>query len=400
MSFRTALSGINAATTNLGVISNNIANVNSVGFKGSRAEFVDLVGTLQTRNATSTTGRGTQLSTINQSFTQGNITSTGNSLDLAVSGNGFFTVEDNGTRLYTRNGVFHTDKDGFVVNSSGHRLQAFQIDPAGNVTATVDDLVISQADNPPRASGKLDVGVNLDASDAVPGVPFNLTDPLSFNSSTSATIFDSLGSEHIATLFFAKTAANQWDMHFALDGATVGGANALQFDTTGALISPAGGQVALSFTPPGAALQNLTVDLNASTQFGSAFSVNSLAQDGFATGRLTGVDVSREGIVQARYSNGQTTGIGQVVMAAFADTQALEQAGQSEWVETAASGPALIGAPSTATLGEVLAGSLEEANVDITEMLVELITAQRNFQANAKTIETTDAMTQSILGIR
>lgn len=400
MSYEIALTGINAAEQDLAVISNNIANVNSAGFKRARAEFSALVGASQEGASSSDAGRGTQLSSITQIFDQGNIITTNGALDIALNGGGFFTLSDAGAPVYSRNGQFHVDKDGFVVNASGDRLQAFQPDTTGTVTSTVDDLLISTADSAPLASTEVTVSLNLDANDVPTGLPFDLNDPLTYNSSTSLTIFDSLGVEHTATLYFVNSAPGQWDSYTAIDGVQIGGATALQFDGAGILTLPAPGTITVPYTPAnGAAAQSIDFDLSTSTQFGSGFNVNELSQNGYTTGRLVGIDVSSDGLVQARYTNGQIAIQGQLALANFANPLALSEVGNTNWAETSDSGPALIGAPGTASLGLLISGALEESNVDLTEMLVELINAQRNFQANAKTIETSDAVTETVINL-
>lgn len=400
MSYEIALTGINAAEQDLAVISNNIANVNSTGFKRARAEFSALVGAGQQGAGQVSAGRGTQLSSITQVFDQGNIVTTEGALDIAINGGGFFTLSDGGAPIYSRNGQFHVDKDGFVVNANNNRLQAFQTDSTGVVTSTVSDLFISTADSAPQATTEVTVGLNLDANETPPGLPFDLNEPLTYNSSTSLTIFDSLGVEHTAVLYFVNTAAGQWDTYTAVDGALIGGPTATQFGGTGALTVPAAGTINITYTPPnGAAAQSIDFDLSTSTQFGSGFNVNQLSQDGFTTGRLVGIDVSADGLVQARYTNGQIAIQGQLALAKFANPLALSEVGNTNWAETAGSGPPLIGAPGTASLGLLISGALEDSNVDLTEMLVELINAQRNFQANAKTIETSDAVTETVINL-
>ena len=400
MSYEIALTGINAAEQDLAVISNNIANVNSTGFKRARAEFSALVGAGQEGAGKVTAGRGTQLSAITQVFEQGNIVTTDGALDIAVNGGGFFTLSDGGAPIYSRNGQFHVDKDGYVVNANGDRLQAFQPDATGTLTSTVADLRITTADSAPQSTSAVTVGLNLDANETPPGLPFDLNDPLTYNSSTSLTIFDSLGVEHTAALYFVNTGPGQWDTYTAIDGTQIGGATATQFDGAGVLTLPALGTITVPYTPPnGAAAQSIDFNLSASTQFGSGFNVNELSQNGFTTGRLVGIDVSGDGLVQARYTNGQIAIQGQVALANFANPLDLSEVGNTNWAETAGSGPPLIGAPGTASLGLLISGALEDSNVDLTEMLVELINAQRNFQANAKTIETSDAVTETVINL-
>lgn len=401
MSFKVALSGINSATADLDVISNNLANLSTTGYKVSRAEFASLVGAAQTSAEGVVQGRGAELAAVSRSFAQGNVETTGNNLDIAIEGNGFLIMSDAGALNYSRNGSLIVDKDGFVVNAAGHRVQAFQPDPSGGISSNLGDLTISTADSAPQATGQVNMGANLDAGDAIIASAFNITDVTTYNSTASATIYDSLGVEHVVSTFFTKTASNAWNLHVALDGAVVSTNNPMAFSTGGALTTPASGQFSFSLTPGGgAATQNVVLDLNQTTQFGSPFSINTLQSDGFTTGRLVDVSVGSDGVVLARYSNGQSSAQGQVALANFSNLQGLAEGGFGSWIETQDSGAPLIGAAGTASLGLLQSGALESSNVDVTEMLVNLITAQRNFQANAKTIETTDSLTQTIINIR
>jgi flagellar hook protein FlgE len=232
---------------------------------------------------------------------------------------------------------------------------------------------------------------------------FDPNDPNSFNQATSLTLFDSLGATHTGTMYFVKTAtANQWETRLHIDGAAVGGAQTLQYSNTGLLTAPVGGQVPFPAYVPstGAAAMTVNVDLSQSTQFGGNFSVNSVSQDGFTTGRLIGIDIDETGIVQARFTNGNSQPLGQVAIANFANPQGLQQLGNTQWAETFSSGQALRGQAGNSGFGLVQSGALEGANVDVTEQLVQMITAQRNFQANAQMISTADQITQTIINMR
>ncbi len=407
MPFRTALSGLNASATELRVIGHNVANAGTVGFKKSRTEFADIYPISSLGTAADAVGSGVKVAAVAQQFTQGILNFTGNALDLGINGNGFFVLSDSGTRLYSRAGQFRTDNAGYVVNSAGHRLQVYQADSSGNITGAIGDLYLDPSDIAPSATTAIDVGVNLDASQSVPSAAFDPTDATSYNHSTSLTIYDSLGSSHLATIYFRKTAANTWDVYLYIDGAaaTLGSATRqLNFQSDGSLDTS--GNSALAFTHAltnGAANLSLTLDFNSATpitQYGSGFSVNNLVQDGYTSGRLRGIDVAESGIVQARYTNGQNRTLGQVVLADFNNPQGLRQLGDTTWAESADSGAALIGTPGTSSLGLVQGGALEGSNVDLTEQLVNMITAQRNFQANAQVITTADAITQTIINIR
>jgi flagellar hook protein FlgE len=425
MPFRIALSGLNAAATDLRVIGNNVANVGTTGFKESRTEFSDVVPASNLGTAANVVGSGVQVSAVAQQFSQGNLEFTDNSLDLAISGQGFFRLNDSGSIVYSRAGAFGVDRDGFVVNAANQRLTVFEPDGAGNITGALGDLRLDTSDIPPGATGTVTVTANLDANDtdfpAYPGLPaFDAQDPSTYSHSTSLTVYDSLGNPLLATMYFRKTdVANVWEMHLrVMNGAGIatevipagnvaGEPALLTFDGSGVLTAvnpPAGATLAVDYQAvnPGTGAVNLVldVDVSSSTQFGSGFSVNALAQDGYSSGRLSGISVDRTGVVQARYSNGQTRVLGQVAIATFRSPQGLQQLGDTTWAETFGSGSALTGTAGTGTLGLIQSGALEGSNVDLTEQLVKMITAQRNFQANAQVISTADTITQTVINIR
>ena len=405
MPFAVALSGLNAASSDLGVTANNVANVNTTGFKMSRAQFSEVFAVGTQSVSSSASGSGVRLSAIAQQFTQGNIDFTDNALDLAIGGEGFFVISDNGARSYTRSGAFGVDNQGFVVNAQGARLQAYPYAGSGLFnTGTPQDLQLTIGANPPQASTRASFGINLPANAPAPANPvFDPTDPSSFNHTTSVTVYDSLGAAHTATVYFIKDAApNTWNTQVEINGTAVGGAVPVVFNPDGSLNTPAGGLMALApFTPgTGAADINLSLDFGSATQFGDNFGVNSLSQDGFTTGRLTGVSVDAEGVVFARFTNGQSTSLGKLALANFVNPQGLQQLGDTTWGESFQSGDALLGEAGTASFGNIQSGALEASNVDLTAQLVQMITAQRNFQANAQMIETADAITQTVINIR
>lgn len=406
MSFRISLSGMNAASADLNVTSNNIANSNTTGFKQSRAEFGDVFAVSPTGLSRNAIGAGVRLEKVAQQFGQGNVDFTGRSLDMALSGQGFFTLSGNGAMVYSRAGNFGADKDGFVVNPSGQRLQVFQPNPGGNGfdTGRMGDLQLASGDSPPRATSSVKVGTNLPGNASAPVItPFDPNDPSTYNHTTSLTSFDSLGASHTQSMFFIKTAnPNEWQVQTQIDGTDVGAPQTLQYSSTGALIVPANGRITLPpyATPGGAAPMAIELEVTNSTQYGSAFSVAALVQDGFATGRLTGIEVSSEGIVNARYTNGVSTPLGQVALTTFANPQGMQPLGSNGWAETSESGQARRGAAGSSEFGLVQGGALEASNVDLTEQLVNMITAQRNFQANAQMISTQDQVTQTVINIR
>lgn len=406
MSFRIALSGLNAAQADLSVTANNVANANTTGFKQSRAEFADFFPVSAYGLSENAIGAGARLDRVAQQFTQGTVNFTNNALDLAISGEGMFTLSDNGSMVYSRAGAFGTDRNGYVVNAGGQRLQVFPPITGTNTfdTAQLTDLRMSTADNPPSATTAIEASYNLPADASVPAnAPFDATDPTTFNHTTSVTIWDSLGASHTGSLFFVKTAnPNEWTMYSQIDGATAGPGQTLTYSNTGTLVTPAGGDVVLPAvaTTNGSAALNLTVNLSASTQFGENFSVSRLGQDGYTTGRLSGIEVGDGGVVQARYTNGQSAPLGQLAISTFPNQQGLQQVGDTTWVETFNAGAAIRGVAGSGSLGLVQSGALEASNVDLTEQLVNMITAQRNFQANAQMISTSDQVTQTIINIR
>jgi len=404
MPFSTALSGLNASQTDLDVVANNIANSNTVGFKKSRVEFSDVFAVSQSGASTDATGKGVRVAAVTREFAQGDIEFTGNNLDLAVSGKGFFRLSDNGTSVYSRAGSFGLDREGFVTNSANQRLTGFLADGSGTITAAVGDLQVDFADATPQASTAVRIGANLDAAQTVPGA-FDVDDPLTYNHSASTTLFDSLGTSHVATMFFRKDAVNRWELFTYVDGVDVGGgADTLTFDTLGGLAQVNGAATSVAALPPfdpgnGAAAMNVTLDVGSLTQFGGGFGINSLTQDGFSTGRLSSIDIDETGVLLARYSNGRATAMGQVALSNFANVNGLRPEGDNSFSETFASGGATTAPPGSTNLGLIQSGALEQSNVDLTEELVDMITAQRTFQANAQVISTAEEITQTIINI-
>jgi flagellar hook protein FlgE len=405
MPFAIALSGLNAASADLGVTANNVANANTTGFKESRAQFAEVFAVGTQSVSSSASGSGVRISAIAHQFTQGNIDFTDNALDLAIGGEGFFVLSDNGARSYTRAGAFGIDRDGYVVNAQGSRLQAYPY--AGNDlfnTGTPQDLRLQIGANPPEATTRAEFGINLPANAPIPANPvFDASDPSSFNHTTSVTVYDSLGSAHTATVYFIKDAApNTWNTQVEIEGVPIAGATQIIFNPDGTLNSPAGGLMPLAAYNPGTGAADIVMDLDfgTATQFGDNFGVNSLSQDGFTTGRLTGVSVDVEGVVFARFTNGQSTSLGKLALANFVNPQGLQQLGDTTWGESFQSGDALLGEAGTASFGNIQSGALEASNVDLTAQLVQMITAQRNFQANAQMISTADTITQTVINIR
>ncbi|HUI61408.1 MAG TPA: flagellar hook protein FlgE [Steroidobacteraceae bacterium] len=405
MSFNIALTGLNAANQDLSVTANNLANVATTGFKGSRAEFADLYASTQAGVSATAVGNGTSVSEVAQQFTQGNIETTGNNLDLAVSGNGFFTLSNNGALTYTRDGEFQLDAAGNVVTAQGLNLQVYPpLATGGFNTGGLSNLSLTTNESAPQATSTASITANLPASAAAPvDAVFDPTDPNSYTNTTSLTLYDSLGAAHTGTLYFIKGAtANQWTTQLYVDGNAVGTPQALDYSNTGALTTPANGQVTFpAYTPAtGAAAMNMTFNFSGTTQYGDNFGVTAVQQNGFTTGKLTGISIDTTGVVQARFTNGRSVNLGQIALANFANNQGLQQLGNASWAATNASGAAVAGVAGNSGFGTIQSGSLEESNVDTTSSLVDMIKAQRDFQANAQMIQTDDQITQTVINIR
>jgi flagellar hook protein FlgE len=405
MAFQQGLSGLNAASRALDVISNNVANSSTVGFKGSSALFSDVFASAMS-GATGGGGQvgiGTSTAAIAQQFKQGGITSSSNPLDLAINGGGFFRMSGEGSIAYTRNGQFDVDKDGYIVNTGGFRLTGYPANSTGTILpATPVELRVDTADLPPNPSSAIEIGLNLDSRDTTPVNAFSATDPTSYNSSTSVTVYDSLGNDHILTMYFRKAAGGTWDVYQSLDGGTAASTGTqLTFDGAGLLTG--GASQTLSLTIPASfganSPQALALDFTGTTQYGRDFGVNRTTQDGFSSGSLSGMTISEDGILQGRYSNGQTRNLGQVVLANFSSPGGLISLGDNLWAESPSSGQPLVGAPGSGNLGLLAAGSVEDSNVDLTAELVNMITQQRNYQANAQSIRTQDEVLQTLVNL-
>lgn len=406
MTFDIALTGINTASSDLEVISNNIANGATTGFKRSRAEFADIFATSRLGSSSLSTGRGARVAEIRQDFSQGDVEYTDNNLDLTIDGQGFFEVGDNGKRLFTRAGAFGIDRDGFVVNAQGHQLQGYGVDDQGTILPIIDALQFDYSDIPPKPTSEVTLAMNLDSLVQVPQ-PFDVDNPSSYNYTTSTTVFDSLGSSQVATTYLRKDTDNSWSSFLYVDGNEVSqpGGDELAFDTNGELVSVNGSTdmryTSTEFSPvSGASPMSIDYDLSAITQFEGPFGVNNITQDGYSSGRLDDFDVDSTGVIFGRFSNGQASTMGQIVLANFPNADGLQQMGNNAWAESYDSGSPAIGEAGSASLGLIQAGALEASNVDITQELVAMIGAQRSFQANAQVISTGDTLTQTVINIR
>lgn len=403
MSFQQGLSGLNAAAKNLDVIGNNVANSGTVGFKQSQAQFADVYANSLTGAGGSNVGIGTKVALVAQQFTQGNITSTNNPLDMAINGGGFFRMDNNGEATYQRNGQFQLDRMGFIVNPTGAKLTGYTANASGALlTGAPAPLSINTADLIPQVTSEVNAVLNLDSRGEVKAGPFDMDNPTTFNSSTAVSVFDSLGNSHTLQTFYVKSAASTWDVYASLDGGPAFSPtpSTMSFDTSGALIAGSTMTIPAQALTTGAADLGFTFDFTGTTQFGSAFSVNTLNQDGYTSGRLAGFNIGADGMVLGRYTNGQSAVLGQVVLANFANPNGLQQLGNNMWAETATSGNPLIGVPSSGSLGVLQSSAVEDSNVDLTAELVNMITAQRVYQANAQTIKAQDAVMQTLVNLR
>ena len=432
MSFFTSLSGLKGAQTDLSVISNNVANVGSIGFKKSRAEFGDLISAspLQSGNIA---GQGTRLRSISQQFTQGGFQTSDRALDLAISGQGFFVTKTGSQMSFTRNGAFSIDEGRYLTDSNGAYVQGLPVDSAGSVTATgissAQNLQVPLTAGTPKASTTLDLSVIVPSDADLPStrsaysstIPykFDRYDTQSYNYSSATTVYDSVGNPQQATLYYVRTQApggsvttSKWDAHLFIgdrEASSDGSASTtpaapvtLTFAADGSLTSPTTTTQFSSVLPSGASEPiGLKVTYATTTrQAASTFTPGSFRQDGKAAGQLNNVAVGTDGLVTATFSDGTTKKLGKVMIANFANPNGLRQLGDSRWGATGLSGEAIISEAGTGSAGLVQSGALEQANVDITEELVALISAQRNFSANAKAIETGNNMTQTIINLR
>jgi flagellar hook protein FlgE len=401
-SFSIALSGLTASSSDLDVTANNIANANTVGFKGSRAEFADVYASGAVNLNTSVTGEGVRLADTAQQFTQGNISTSSSNLDLAISGDGFFTLKDANGLVYSRNGQFAEDSNGNVVSSTGQALQVYPpLLNGGFNTGALADLNLQTAQSAPLPTTSGNVILNLPAGATAPTVaPFNPNNSLTYNQSTSTTVYDSLGNAYPATFYFSQTAApNVWAVNLTVNGTAVGAAQNLTFSSSGAQTVPAGGGLTFAgYTPPdGAQAMSMNFNFGATTQYGGAFGVTSITQNGYATGQLSTVAIDPAGTVSAVYTNGRSTELGQLAMANFPNPQGLKQLGDTNWSETFTSGNVVQGTAASAGFGSIQSGALESSNVDLTTELVNMITAQRAFDSNAQVITTSNQESQTVI---
>ena len=508
MSFQQGLSGLNGAAKSLDVIGNNIANASTVGFKGSTTQFADVYARSLNGAGGNQAGIGVAVAGIAQQFTQGNIETSSNPLDIAINGSGFFRTETSGLVQYTRNGQFSLDKGGYLVTPQGANLTGYGVGPSGQILAgSPTPLQISTADLKPVPTSKVDTSLNLDSRATPPtNFPFNADDPTTYNKQTPVDVYDTLGNAHVMSLYYVKTGAGTWDVYAGSDGteltnvnvaaagqqnagvqaarntwltatkavppdanaisaalsdyaskassavvsaATAAGASPatiaaiqsaatsagntagyspdqidkdiakavsvpsvpvgrLNFDSNGALSAQLMSPQTLPLTvnlpvyPPTGANASLPIKLNfaGTTQYGADTSEKKTTQDGYTAGHLQRFSAGQDGTILGQYSNGQTKPLGQIVLANFTNPGGLEPLGNNAFAETSASGTPLVGTPDTGSLGVLQSSATEASNVDLTAELVNMITAQRVYQANAQTIKTQDSVLQTLVNMR
>jgi flagellar hook protein FlgE len=413
MGFQQGLSGLHTSSTALDVVSNNIANASTVGFKKGSAIFADVfASTLTGTSSNIQVGIGSKINAVYQLFTEGPLTTTNNPMDMAINGDGFFVIQrHDGSTAYSRNGQFDIDKEGYIVTPLLERLMGYRANPDGVVPSTggtVETLIVPRGDIAPKTTTTYTINAgNLNADDPLPTVAYDPTDPNnpdSFNISDPVTVYDSLGGQHTLVTYFVKTGSGTWDVYGMLDNVSpaqlLGGPPTLTFDAYGKLVTPAPASGSFALTNGAASPLNIDVDLTKLTQYGSASNVTDHFQDGYTSGRIAGVSISAEGMVQGRYTNGQTKNLGQVAIGTFRSNQGLSSIGDNLWVETYDSGPVVIGRPGVGIAGWIQAGQVEDSNVDLTDELVQMIIQQRNYQANAQTIRTQDQILQTLVNLR
>jgi flagellar hook protein FlgE len=512
MSFQQGLSGLNGAAKSLDVIGNNIANASTVGFKGSTTDFADVYASSLNGAGGVSAGIGVKVSQIAQQFTQGDVETTNNPLDIAINGSGFFRTTLSGVTQYSRNGQFSLDKDGHIINAQGAQLTGYGVGPTGKILAGAPvPLQINTADLAPVATTKVDTSLNLDSGSTIPTTtPFSATDPNTYNKQTPVDVYDTLGNAHVMSLYYVKTGAGSWDVYVGSDGteitnqavaaaaqgtdaahtavnaardawtaatkavplnpatvasalatyastassmvqaaattagassatltaianaATSAGATAgytpdnvdkaiaaavnvpavpvghLNFDTNGSLsavlMSPQTLPLNVTFPifpPTGSNLtQNIALNFAGTTQYGAATSEKSVTQDGYTAGHLQRFTPGPDGVILGQYSNGQSKPLGQVVLVNFTNPNGLQSLGNNAWAETSTSGTPLIGTPNAGGMGVLQSSAVENSNVDLTAELVNMITAQRVYQANAQTIKTQDSVMQTLVNMR
>lgn len=411
--FNTALSGLQAANTDLQTLGNNISNANTVGFKSSNAEFADAYASAMANTAPTDgqVGIGTTVQTIAQQFTQGNIETTSNPLDVAINGNGFFQFNYNGSTVYGRNGQFQLNKNGVIVDANGGELVGIQAQN-GQLTGASGPLTINQNAIAPQATSGLSLGLNLDSTNTPISGTINMNDPSTYNYSTTTTVYDSLGTPQLLTTYYqlqsgsgTTTSGQKWNVDYSVTGTT--GASGITSGYVGTLEFNAYGQETSSISQPitgtpwadGAAPTSINVSFSGSTNYNSPNSVITNNSNGYSAGQLSGLSIDAGGNIYGRYSNGESQLMGQISLTRFPNNNGLQNLGNNYWAETYVSGQPLSGGPGSSNLGVLQAGAVEQSNVDISKDLVNLIVAQQAYQANAQTIKTQNTVVQTLLSL-
>lgn len=425
--FLTALSGLSSAKTSIAITSNNISNTETPGFKSSFARYGDIfsgaskAGGFKMETGSSSVGSGVNVQKIDQKFLQGNIGKTGNELDLAINGQGFFQVKDtDGTILFTRVGALSVSREGDVTTATGQKLMAFKADANGKITSFVEELKFSRDSALPSQTASVDISANLDAAAEVPpqivlhgNTKFDKNNPDTYNFATSVTLYDSLGIPHLSSVYFTKddTDPSVWHQRMLMGDQVVQAEDPMnpgtyldyasfRFDTNGKL-SNIDGNVnnQVIYKIPASALNTgagdidpLTFNFNSVTAYGNPFNINEVNQDGFSTGSMAGIEITESGLIGIRFNNGESRTLGQIALANFNNPNGLKQLGDGLFMETSASGSPITGVAANGDFGAIKSGGLEGSNVELAEELVGLITAQRSYQANAQVISTWDEL--------
>lgn len=412
MSFQQGLSGLNAASKSLEAIGNNVANAGTVGFKQSQIQFSDIYANTLAGSGSNDTGIGVQVARVAQLFSQGNVTASSNPLDMAINGNGFFRMSNNGAISYARNGQFQLSKEGFIENASGARLTGYLADASGNLAIGAPaELVINGSDLAPKATAEYDVSLTLDSRRGDLTVAgFDPDQTATYSDSTTVPVYDSLGNQHQLRTFYVKTGGGQWSVFATNDGVPVGypaggtpvPIGTMTFSTGGVLATTTPNPMVASLAVATGAVTplNIAIDYTGTQQFARDFGVGKQLQDGYEAGSLAGFNVSSDGKIVGNYTNGHSSILGQVILTNFANPNGLQNVGDNQWVETADSGVPLTSTPGSSGLGSVQSSRVEESNVDLTAELVNMITAQRVYQANAQTIKTQDQILQTLVNLR
>lgn len=424
MSFQQGLSGLNGAAKSLDVIGNNVANASTVGFKSAQAQFADMYANSMNRSGNSPVGIGVSVANVQQAFTQGNVTTTNNPLDIAINGDGFFRMQGSLTDsspMYGRNGQFQLDKNGYIINPS--EKGAFLTGWLGTVTGGDPvPLQIDTSNIPATATTLISTKLNLDSrmtGIAPATTPFSPTNTASYNSTTGVTMYDSLGNSYNVQTYYVKNATTStatqtdWDVYATIDGVTYPAAGApvkldtLSFNSSGVLTAGGtGSSFALAtlnstFVKPGATFPSaVAFDYTGTTQTGQAFVPIAQSQDGKAPGVLSSFAIGKDGLITGSYSNGDTKTLGQVLMVNFANPNGLQPLGSNLYTATSDAGEPLIGTPTTGQFGVLQARAVEDSNVDLTTELVNMIVAQRVYQANSQTIKVQDTVLQTLISLR